>query len=40
MEVMGFLARNTVAKSCKRFRSRIEDIVAADGNFIEYMDSP
>jgi hypothetical protein len=34
-EVMGFLARNTVVKSCKRFRSRIEDIVAADGHFIE-----
>jgi hypothetical protein len=34
-EVMGFLARNTVAKSCKMFRSRIDAVVAADGNFIE-----
>jgi len=34
MEVMGFLTRNTVAKSCKRFRSRIDAVVAADGNFI------
>jgi hypothetical protein len=32
---MGFLARNTVAKACRRFRSRIEAVVAADGNFIE-----
>jgi hypothetical protein len=29
---MGFLARNTVAK---RFRSRIDAVAAADGNFIE-----
>jgi hypothetical protein len=34
MEVMGFLARNTVAKFCKRFRSRIEAVVTADGSFI------
>jgi hypothetical protein len=32
---MGSLARNTVAKVCKRFRSRIEDIVDAAGSFIE-----
>jgi hypothetical protein len=32
---MGFLARNTVAKACRRFRSRIEAVVAADGNFNE-----
>jgi hypothetical protein len=32
---MGSLARNTVAKVYKRFRSRIEDIVDADGSFIE-----
>jgi hypothetical protein len=32
---MGFLARNTVAESCKRFRSRIAAVVADDGNFIE-----
>jgi hypothetical protein len=34
-EVMGSLARNTVAKACKRFRSRIEYVVDADGSFIE-----
>jgi hypothetical protein len=34
-EVMGFLARTTVAKSCKMFRFRIDAVVAADGNFIE-----
>ncbi len=34
MEIMGFLARNTVAKSCKRFKSRIDAVVDADGNFI------
>jgi hypothetical protein len=36
---MGFLARNTVAKSYKRFRSRINAVVAADSNFIEYIAS-
>jgi hypothetical protein len=34
-KAMGFLARNTVEKSSKRFRSRIEAIVAADDNSIE-----
>jgi hypothetical protein len=34
-EVMGSLDRDTVAKACKRFRSRIEAVVAADGDFIE-----
>jgi hypothetical protein len=34
-EVMGFLARDTVERSCKRFRSRIKAVVAADDNFIE-----
>jgi hypothetical protein len=34
-EVMGSLYRDTVAKACKRFRSRIEAVVAADGDFIE-----
>jgi hypothetical protein len=34
-EVIGSLARNTVAKACKRFMSRIEDVVNADGGFIE-----
>jgi hypothetical protein len=32
---MGSLARNTVVKACKRFRSRNEDVVDADGSFIE-----
>jgi hypothetical protein len=36
---MGFPARNTKEKSCKRFRSRIEAAVAADDNFIEEIDS-
>jgi hypothetical protein len=34
-EVMGNLSRDTVAKACRRFRSRIEAVVAADGDFIE-----
>ena len=34
-EVMGFLARNTMEKYSKRFRSRIEAAVTADDNFIE-----
>jgi hypothetical protein len=34
-EVMGPLDRDTVAKACRRFRSRIEAVVEADGNFIE-----
>ncbi len=34
-EVMGSLARNTVAKACRRFRPRIQDVVEADGSFIE-----
>jgi hypothetical protein len=38
-EVVGSLARNIVTKACKRFRSRIEDIVDADDSFIEQMDS-
>jgi hypothetical protein len=32
---MGFLARNTMEKYSKRFRSRIEAAVTADDNFIE-----
>ncbi len=32
---MGFLARNTMEKYCKRFRSGIEAAVVADDNFIE-----
>jgi hypothetical protein len=34
-EVMGNLDRATVARACKRFRSRIEAVVKADGDFIE-----
>jgi hypothetical protein len=33
-EVMGSLARNTVAKDCWKFRSRIEAVVTAEGSFI------
>jgi hypothetical protein len=32
---MGSLAKNTMAKSCKRFRSGIEAVVVVDDNFIE-----
>ncbi len=34
-EVMGNLDKDTVAKACRRFRSWIEAVVAADGNFIK-----
>jgi len=34
-EMMGSLDRDTMVRACKRFRLRIEDAVAADGNFIE-----
>ncbi len=34
-EVTGSLNRDTVAKACRRFRSRIKAVVAADGDFIE-----
>ena len=34
-EVMGSLDRDTVARSCRRFCSRIEAVIAADGDFIE-----
>jgi hypothetical protein len=34
-EVMGYLDKHTVAKACRRFRSRIQAVVAADGDFIE-----
>ncbi len=33
--VMGSLARNIVAKTCKRFRSQIESVATADGSFID-----
>jgi hypothetical protein len=34
-EVMGSLDRDTVAKAYTSFRSRIEVVFTADGNFIE-----
>jgi hypothetical protein len=37
-EVMGSLGRNTLAKACTSFRSRIEDVFTANGSFIEYVD--
>jgi hypothetical protein len=37
-EVMGFLARDTLAKACTSFRSRNEALFTADGSFIEYVD--
>ncbi len=39
MEVMGSLDRDTMAKAFKRFRSSAEALVAADGHFIEKVDS-
>jgi hypothetical protein len=35
MALVGSLDRDTVAKAFKRFRSRIEAVVTADGFFIE-----
>jgi hypothetical protein len=32
---MGFLARNTVAKACKSFRSMFDAVVTTDGYFNE-----
>jgi hypothetical protein len=34
-EVMGSLSRDTLAKACTSFRSRIEVVFTADGSFIE-----
>jgi hypothetical protein len=34
-EVMGSFARDTLAKVCTSFRSRIEVTLTADGSFIE-----
>jgi hypothetical protein len=34
-EMMGSLARDTMAKACTSFRSRIVVVFTADGNFIE-----
>ena len=33
--IMVSLARNIVAKTCKRFRSQIEAVVAVDGSFTD-----
>jgi hypothetical protein len=33
-EVMGSLARDTLAKACSSFRSSIEVVFTADGNFL------
>ncbi len=35
---MGSLARDTLAKACTSFRSRIEPLFTAEGSFIEYVD--
>ncbi len=37
-EVMRSLARETLAKACMSFRSRIEALFTADGSFIESVD--
>jgi hypothetical protein len=34
-EVMGSLNRDTIARACKLFWSRLEAVAEADGNFIE-----
>jgi hypothetical protein len=34
-EVMGSLDRDMVGKACRRFRSRLEAVVEAGGDFIE-----
>jgi hypothetical protein len=34
-EVLGNLDRNNMAKACRRFRSRIEAVVGANGGFFE-----
>jgi hypothetical protein len=33
--LVGFLDRDTMAKACKRFRSRIEAFIAANNHFLE-----
>jgi hypothetical protein len=37
-EVMGSLGRDTLAKACTSFRSKIEAVFKAAGSFIEYVD--
>ncbi len=39
-EMMGNPDKSTVARACKHLMSRIEALVEADGNFIDYNDSP
>ncbi len=34
-EVMGSFDRDTVARACRRFSSRIEAVIATDGDYIE-----
>jgi hypothetical protein len=38
-ELVGFLARDILAKACTSFRSRIEAVFTADGSFIGLVDS-
>ncbi len=38
-EMMGSLARDTQAKACSSFRSRIEAVFTADGSFNGQVDS-
>jgi hypothetical protein len=33
--LVGFLDRDTMAKACKRFRSRIEAFITANNHFLE-----
>jgi hypothetical protein len=35
-EVLGNLDRDTMAKACRRFRFRIEAVVAANGDFLYF----
>ncbi len=37
--LVGSLDRDTVAKACKRFRSRIEAVLIVNNHFIEQLDS-
>jgi hypothetical protein len=38
-KVMGSLDRDTVARTCKQLRTRIEAVVQANGDFIEEIHS-
>jgi hypothetical protein len=37
--MMGPFDRDTVARACRRFSSRIVAVIAADGDFIELVNS-